>query len=220
MKYDNEHAEYLFTCTPIESGDGNLDAPSGWFAEVELTPGDDAMEAAAFAHYGTRHLIIQRDGNGNTYVHPFPDQQALNAHLLILERAWRMWETGLTNEQAIAAHSAFTRSMADAIGMPGAATEWSVDAQRETREIVVDWLTENHDDVTEYMRLRYFNVYGRETATWEDVGDDLARVIQRQGFAFTDRVGAAECAAEMNRTALHIPPLALAVVGGIIEVVR
>lgn len=221
MKYDNEHAEYLFagTSSGAVSGNGNVEAPSGWFAEIHLIPGEgNAEEDAAFAFYGTRCLIIQEDSDGNTYVHTFPDQESLNERLLILERAWRMWETGLTDEQVIAAHRGFTREMAAAIGMPGLETEWSADAQRETREIVTDWLIDNHDDVTTYLTLPYARAYGRDRATWEDVGMDLAHVIQRQGFAFTDAVGAHECAAEMNRTALHIPPLALVVVNGVIEV--
>lgn len=223
MKYDNEHAEYLFdgASSGAVSGDGDVAAPSGWFAEIHLMPGEGtAKEDAAFAFYGTRFLIIQEDSDGNTYVHPFPDQAALNERLLILERAWRTWETGLTDDQVVAAHRGFTREMAGAIGMPGLETEWSVDAQRETREIVTDWLIENHDDVNTYMTLPYTGAYARDRASWEDVGIDLAHVIQRQGFAFTDAVGAHECAAEMNRAALHIPPLALAVVGGIIEVVK
>lgn len=223
MEHSNEHDQYLFdgASSGAVRWDGDPEAPSGWFAEITLWPnGDSPEETAAAAHYGTTHLIIQEDAVCNRYVHTFPDQESLNARLLILERAWRMWETGLTDDQVVAAHRGFTREMAGAIGMPGLETEWSVDAQRETREIVTDWLIENHDDVTTYMTLPYTGAYARDRASWEDVGIDLAHVIQRQGFAFTDAVGAHECAAEMNRAALHIPPLALAVVGGIIEVVK
>lgn len=69
-------------------GDGQSDAPVGWFAEMDL---DDVSEARAVEHYGTRHLIVREFSDGRVVTELYDTREARDERLAVLEDEYERW---------------------------------------------------------------------------------------------------------------------------------
>lgn len=177
MKFNSDHDEWVYSQSL--DWDGASDAPTGSFAGVTIE--DTADEEDALRHYGTRFLIIFESNEGFVTVIPFDDADKRDARLKELENAVRLWANGIGPEQAVAAIFGY-RAAAVWVASPNEEAPPAVDeqAQRTIRNEVIQYITENADDLKIYI---------------EAIGVDWGRVghefyLARNGHpAFTDHAG-------------------------------
>lgn len=74
----------------MESGDGegDVESPSAWFAEVTLTEAEESF----ITHYGTRHLLVRELSSGFVFVEPYATQEMLDERLGALRDELEKWE--------------------------------------------------------------------------------------------------------------------------------
>lgn len=199
MKFANEHDEYVYEGSVVSgviTGDGDVEAPTGWFAPVTLVDEPpfhrDGEEKAALAFYGTKYLILHESNEGFVTVLTFESERERNDRVAELERAYGLWSAGVDPDDAVAAIAAYR-----------AAAIWSVspepgpgiteESQHKMRDDVLDYITQNADDIRSYLE-----VMGEE---WGQAGHDFW--LLRNGKADLADRGVAGPAVESVIEAAH-----------------
>lgn len=70
-------------------GEGDVQAPSAWFAEFILDP---AAEPGFAEHYGGRYLVLRELNDGRFFVEVYETSEAQQERLEILRAAYEEWE--------------------------------------------------------------------------------------------------------------------------------
>lgn len=184
MKFENEHDEYIWQGSVesgVVTGSGSVDAPSGWFAPINLMPDFSAEEQDALEHYGAQFLILHESNEGFITVLPFEDEAIRNDRINELEQAYGLYLSEVEPEQAVAAIFGY-RAAAVLEAAPDAEAPPAVDeeAQRVIRDEVIQFIIDNADDLRTYV---------------DEIGVDWGRVghefyLARNGHpAFSDHAG-------------------------------
>lgn len=90
-----------FSCTADEwvldyamddgAGEGDVESPVAWFAEVILRDNDPTM-ARLIMHYGTRYLVAREFSDGRTSVECYATAGDMDERLTELRDAYRQWD--------------------------------------------------------------------------------------------------------------------------------
>jgi len=90
-RYNCEHDEQLETrFSEVGTGQGSIEAPTGWFAEFTLMPD---IEQGLIEHYGSRWAILRESSQGFFWGEFFDTEAARDERLNALEAAWLAWDT-------------------------------------------------------------------------------------------------------------------------------
>ena len=93
-KFDCWADEKLYEMTlEFGEGEGSVDAPTGWFAHIELDLSNDE-EADLFEHYGTYWFIVRENEQGFFSVHDYIHEEERDADLEELRERYAAWEGG------------------------------------------------------------------------------------------------------------------------------
>lgn len=194
MKFNNEHDEYLWSGA-VESGaisgDGDVEAPTGWFAGIDLTPDvDDDDEGKALAFYGTRWLILHESNQGFVTVLTFDTEVARNDHLRMLEQAYALWTLDVDEEVArLVLDNYLQAAIYTGVDERGRRLDerdgltWTVAAQRRAQFDAFDFVTQNIDMIRAFLELTH--------RPWEQIGIDFYLTRNRMAKGFKDRRGGA-----------------------------
>ena len=170
MKFNNKHDEYLYeggVVSGVVTGDGDVAAPTGWFAGVTLEPDlpESPEERAALAFYETRYLILHEGNEGFVTVVAFAEEVERNDRLAELQRAYALHEAGIQPDDAVAAISAYRAAALWTVLGDEPSIGFSDEAQRKMRDDVLDYITQNADNIRAYLE-----VMGEE---WGQAGHDF-----------------------------------------------
>lgn len=188
MKFNSPHDEYLYEGSVISgavTGDGDVEAPTGWFAGITLEPDmDDPAdeEYAAQQHYGTRWLILHESNEGFVTVLTFEDEVKRNRHLRDLEQAYALYQAEVRDEEIRLAIDNYLAAVKFTDGI-GAEVPFSAEAQVSARDEVTDFVTQNIEAIREFQRVTGHG--------WEQIGIDFWLTRNGHGAGFWDR-GAGE----------------------------
>ena len=93
-----------FSCTADEyvldyaaddgAGEGHVESPVAWFAEVVLSE-DDPMVDGIIEHYGTRYLIAREFSDGRFMVECYATVVDMDERLSELRAAYAEWDTAV-----------------------------------------------------------------------------------------------------------------------------
>lgn len=90
-KFDCAYDEYVYDTTLDDGGgNGDVEAPVGWWATVDLTDAD-VHDAAAAEHYGVRWLIVRENGQGIVWVEAYALEADRDARDDALAEGYRLW---------------------------------------------------------------------------------------------------------------------------------
>lgn len=181
MKFDNEYDEYVHRMAG--PWDGDVQAPSGAFALLELDAEVDGKEI--ISHYDSTLLTIREDSDGNVKVTAHSDLDARDETLKILWNAYVLWDAEVTEDQIVAAITGYRQcllwSSVDENGEPldSLGLSLSPEAQRTTRDEVIEFITSEIENLRPYMETT--------GADWGQVGHDFWLTRNRHGAGFWDR---------------------------------
>ncbi len=73
------------------AGEGDIESPVAWFAEVTLDD-DDPSEAEAERHFGTRWLVVREFDSGRITVECYATEDMRHERLKGLREEYRTWD--------------------------------------------------------------------------------------------------------------------------------
>lgn len=198
MKYSNEHDEYVAQVAAEHGTEGgHVEAPTGWYAKVDLDPERGGHELAAVEHQsGRRFFVVREDGDGHVWVYSYSHADKRDRAFQSFENAYALWDAGITDEQAIEAINGYREAAlftaTDEAGNPldNGELSWSEGAQTTIRDEVIEFITANAEDCKAFVEGR----------TWTQVGIDFSLTRNRHGAGFWDR-GAGEVGQNLTEAA-------------------
>lgn len=169
MKYQNEHDEYVASAGNVyDMQGGDVESPTGWFASVTLMPDTEfaeSREKAAARHYGTPYLLVHESNEGFVTVVSFEDQAKRDERFAELDRAYALYEARINPDDAVAAIAAYRAAALWTVLGDEPSIGFSEEAQRKMRDDVLDYITQNADNIRAYLE-----VMGEE---WGQAGHDF-----------------------------------------------
>lgn len=197
MKYSNKHEEYVAQVAAEHGTDGGrVEAPTGWYAKVDLDANRGGYEKDAVDYYDTRFFIVRENDAGQVFLYRYTHADIRDRSFQSFENAYALWDAEITDEQAIEAINGYREAAlytaTDEAGNPldNGELSWSGDAQNTIRNEVIEFITANADDCKEF-------VDGR---TWTQVGIDFSLTRNRHGAGFWDR-GAGDVGTRLTEAA-------------------
>lgn len=181
----DEHAYLASFDTGYDSGD--VSAPTGWFARVDLNLPDDDT-ALAVQTYGSPFVIVREDEQGFVSVIGFPSELERDRAFDRLELAYSLWDAEITDVQLLSAVTAYERcalwSSTDAFGVPFddgeyEFFEWDEEAHQRNVADVAEFLISNIEEIRAFMEVTGCDFGG--------VGHDFWLTRNRHGAGFWDR---------------------------------
>lgn len=185
MRFNSEHDEYLYggaVESGVVTGDGNVEAPTGWFAPINIDPSESPDEAAAFAHYGTAHLILHESNEGFVTVLTFPERADRDQRISELEQAFALWGAGIQSEDHVAAVFGYRLAAEFDANLDGLGHGWQGESQRQTTREVGEFIAANADDVRTYLET--------VEQEWQHAGRQFYRARNGQTGFGQDAAGA------------------------------
>jgi hypothetical protein len=185
-KFNNEHDEYLWEGSVISgvvTGDGDVEAPTGWFAPITLQtegPGWQLEESKAAAHYGTKWLILHESNEGFVTVLPFDTEQRRDRHAADLRNAYALYVAEIEEAQAREAIDGYLQAAkytSEWDRVPE--VRWSGAAQQTAADEVQEFIAQNADACRAFMAATRHS--------WLQIGIDFSLTRNRHGSGFWDR---------------------------------
>lgn len=189
MKFNSEHEEYVYGLTGL--GDGSVDSPIGWFDVVHLT---EAADTAAATALGGQHVIVRENSDGIVTFAAFTTEDEAANTARMLQNAYNLWDESIDDEDARAAIDAyreaaeFTATDSDGDSLDGLGIPFSIAAQNDMRNDVIEFITANANDCRAFIEKGH---------SWTQVGIDFWLTRNGHGAGFWDR-GAGEVGEQLT----------------------
>lgn len=182
MKFSNDHDRYVhgLTMEGTTLTGGDVAAPTGWFAAVDL----DDLSPSAITHYGGEYVLLQESNEGFVTVVGFAEKDARDRRFNDLNLAWLMWLYDIEDQNLRDAIDGYTQAAMYAAGFENQGLHWSKQAQDRIFGDVTNFVLQNHDDLREWLTAT-----GHE---WLQVGIDFEFTRNHRAMTFAGRDGAME----------------------------
>lgn len=192
-KFQNEHDEYLYegsVVSGVMQGEGDVEAPTGWFCPVTLLDADstqpeDEEERAAVAFYGTRWVVLHEDSDGFVTVIKHETEKRRDRHVKDLQNAFALYEAGITREQALEVVAGYrAAALWSSVGPDNEPLDvspysLSAEATQQFSDEAIEFVTSNAEHV-----LAFVEVTG---LGWGQIGHDFWLTRNGHGAGFWDR---------------------------------
>lgn len=178
MKFSDEKEEAIYEIAVEDGGDGDVAAPTGWFAAVDTqdVPGVPA------------YYLVLENSDGIVTIRRFDSGDRRDEAHSRLERAYSLYVAEISDAEALEAISNYQVcarwSSADSDGQPldsgkYADLEWSAAAQEKCIDDVVGFITENVEHIRPFL--------AESGLGWGQIGHDFWLTRNRHGAGFWDR---------------------------------
>lgn len=200
-KFSNDYDERVYDLT-LDGGydwNGNVEAPTGWFASVTLDD-DTPEDRDAIEHYGTPYLFIVENEQGFVHVFPQPTRD-IQADLFALQvRIFELWDADVSVDDALDAYNSYkVVALWSSVEVNEDGTEgrpfdeidagFSEQAQASMRDDVFDFIASEADHIRQFLEVTGLG--------WEQVGHDFWLTRNRHGAGFWDRGAAGPAVDEL-----------------------
>lgn len=190
-KFANDYDERVYNLT-LDGGydsDGDVEAPTGWFASVTLDD-DSAENRDMIEHYGHPYLLVSEDSQGFVTVHAWHTAANLADVFQLQAQQYALWDAGVTVDQYVAVYSGYrasalwTSCMVNEDGTEGVHFDeidagFTVQAQASMREDVTAFVTGCAEEIRQFLDITGLD--------WGQVGHDFWLTRNRHGAGFWDR---------------------------------
>lgn len=184
MKFDTDTHELVYGWASEDNAfDGDVAAPTGAFAKVDLDVDDGDEFMLAVETFGSAHLIVTEDSDGHVYVRGY-EKSERDQLFEKMAGAYALWDADIEDgdaQTAIAGYlegALFTATDEDGNPLEYKSTDWSPNAQHQAYREVVEFITSNADDCREF---------AGKAGGWTQVGIDFSFTRNRHGAGFWDR---------------------------------
>lgn len=200
MKFSNESIEYLYG--EVEGGHGDINAPTGWWAPLDLEPDRSEDEAHALEVYETRWLILTENVYGEVNMLTFGSIEERNRRHRDLQQAFDMFDVGVDDESVTLAIGNYLAAAIFTSGIEPS-TAWSGAAQVQARDEVIEFIVGAMEAIAFFQKNTGHG--------WEQVGIDFWFSRNRMAQDFSTRAGAGGSGEALVEDAQGWPRLAVVV---------
>ena len=187
MKFDTEEDQHIYEIAQEGSTYlGDVAGPYGWAAMVYIEGQWGPRDQAVMDRYdGAQHFIVRENSDGIVMIRPFHEAEEATRAWAMLAEAISLSDAEITDEETREAidgylqAAAFTATDEAGDSLDGKGLSWSQEAQEAARSDVIGFITQNVEDVREFLA-----VTGH---TWTQVGIDFNFTRNGQGAGFWDR---------------------------------
>lgn len=184
MKFDNPHEEHAHTLVQdTTGGDGEVQAPTGWFGVAHLT--ETPEDEAAAKHFGGAYVLVRENNDGIVTFTAYETPTEADHVRQMLGNAYGLWLADVEDAQAKEAvdgyrqAAVFTATDEAGDSLDGKGIPFSEEAQRQMRDDVIDFIVGNADDCREFIEVTGMS--------WLQIGIDFWLTRNGHGAGFWDR---------------------------------